>query len=213
MPESASTEPPRVVAIVPVGSLAGAKSRLGAVLDAEERLDLTLRLARTTISSVLATPGIAETLVVTPDDTVRELAAQLGARPIRQREGGLNRGIDHGREEALAGGASAVLILPIDLPEITPDAVAAVLTALVTSHRPLVAIVPDRHGRGTNALLLAPPDAIDTCFGGDSRAAHAAAAHAAGAELIELGGPLTLDLDTPDDLLLSEASLRPVDVR
>jgi len=213
MPESASTEPPRVVAIVPVGSLAGAKSRLGAVLDAEERLDLTLRLARTTISSVLATPGIAETLVVTPDDTVRELAAQLGARPIRQREGGLNRGIDLGREEALAGGASAVLILPIDLPEITPDAVAAVLTALVTSHRPLVAIVPDRHGRGTNALLLAPPDAIDTCFGGDSRAAHAAAAHAAGAELIELGGPLTLDLDTPDDLLLSEASLRPVDVR
>jgi 2-phospho-L-lactate/phosphoenolpyruvate guanylyltransferase len=213
MPEPSAVDAPRVVAIVPVGALAGAKSRLGAVLDAEERLDLTLRLARTTIASVVATPGIAETLVVTPDDTIRELASQLGARPIRQREGGLNRGIDLGRDEALAGDAAAVLILPIDLPEISPDAVAAVLASLATSRRPLVAIVPDRHGRGTNALLLAPPDAIDTCFGGDSRAAHAAAARAAGAELIELGGPLALDLDTPDDLLLSEASLRPVDVR
>jgi len=213
MVEPTATERARIVAIVPVGALTGAKSRLGAVLDAEERLDLTLRLARTTISSVVATPGIAETLVVTPDDTIRELAAQLGARPIRQREGGLNRGIDIGREDAIAGGASAVLILPIDLPDVSPEAIAAVLATLVTRRRPLVAIVPDRHGRGTNALLLAPPDAIDTCFGGDSRAAHAAAAQAAGAELIELGGPLSLDLDTPDDLLLSEASLRPVDVR
>jgi 2-phospho-L-lactate guanylyltransferase len=213
MAEPTASDPPRVVAIVPVGALTGAKSRLGAVLDAEERLDLTLRLAGTTISSVVATPGIAETLVVTPDDTIRDLATRLGARPIRQREGGLNHGIDIGREDALAGGAAAVLILPIDLPDVSPDAIVAVLTTLVTSHRPLVAIVPDRHGRGTNALLLAPPDAIDTCFGGDSRAAHAAAARTAGAELIELGGPLSLDLDTPDDLLLSEERLRPVDVR
>jgi 2-phospho-L-lactate guanylyltransferase len=213
MPDSLTPDHGRVVAIVPVGALAGAKSRLGAVLDAEERLELTLRLARATISAVVATPGIAETLVVTPDDTVRALAAELGARPIRQRGGGLNRGIDVGREDALASGAAAVVILPIDLPEISAEAVAVLLTSLVTRRRPLVVIVPDRHGRGTNALLLAPPDAIDTCFGGDSRAAHVAAAHAAGAELIELGGPLTLDLDTPDDLLLAEAILRPVDVR
>src|SRR5262245_37857068 len=213
MSDSSPADQGRVVAIIPVGSLVGAKSRLGAVLDAEERLELTLRLARDTISAAVATPGIAETLVVTPDDTVRGLAAELGARPIRQRDGGLNRGIDVGREEALAAGASAVVILPIDLPEVSAEAIAALLTPLVTQRRPLVVIVPDRHGRGTNALLLAPPDAIDTCFGGDSRAAHAAAARAAGAELLELGGPLSLDLDTPDDLLLAEASLRPVDVR
>jgi 2-phospho-L-lactate guanylyltransferase (CobY/MobA/RfbA family) len=51
-------------------------------------------------------------------------------------------------------------------------------------------------------LLLAPPEIIDVRFGGDSRAAHAAAAAAAGARLVELGGPLSLDLDTADDLLL-----------
>jgi hypothetical protein len=43
---------------------------------------------------------------------------------------------------------------------------------------------------------------IDVRFGGDSRVAHTAAALAAGARLVELGGPLTLDLDTADDLLL-----------
>ncbi|HEY7130740.1 MAG TPA: 2-phospho-L-lactate guanylyltransferase [Candidatus Limnocylindrales bacterium] len=214
MPRLAPDERP-VVAIIPVGALEGAKSRLGAVLDAEERLELTTRLARATIAACVATPAIAETLVVTPDDAVRELAVELGARPIRQRDGGLNRGIDAGREEALAGGAAAVLILPIDLPEVSPAAIETVLDALAEPCRPLVAIVADRHGRGTNALLLAPPDAIDTCYGGDSRAAHVAAARGAGATLIELGGPLALDLDTPDDLLLAESSLRsaePVDV-
>jgi 2-phospho-L-lactate guanylyltransferase len=201
-----------VVAIIPVGSLDGAKSRLGAVLDAEERLELTLRLARQTIEAAVGSPGITETLVVTPDDAVRRLAEELGARPLRQRDGGLNRGIDAGRAEAIAAGAAAALILPIDLPEVSTDAIGAVLATLDRPGRPLVAIVPDRHGRGTNALLLAPPDAIDTCFGGDSRAAHAAAAEAAGAEYVELGGPLRLDVDTPDDLLLAEPILRPVDV-
>jgi 2-phospho-L-lactate guanylyltransferase len=197
-----------VVAIVPVGTLTGAKSRLGAVLDAEEREELTLRLARTTIGAVVAARRIDETLVVTPDDTVRSLAESLGARPIRQRSSGLNRGIDAGRDEAVAAGAAAILVVPIDLPDVTPGAIDEVAAALDDPRRPLVAIVPDRHGRGTNALLVAPPDAIEPCFGGDSRSAHAAAAEAAGAVLVELDGPLSVDLDTPDDLLLAEASLR-----
>lgn len=212
MPDSVAPTRDRVVAIIPVGTLAGAKSRLGAVLDAEERLELTVDLARATITSAVASVGIEEALVVTPDDAVRRLAEELGARPLRQRDGGLNRGIDTGRAEAVAAGADAVLILPIDLPDVSTEAIDAVLATLDDPRRPLVAIVPDRHGRGTNALLLAPPDAIDTCFGGDSRAAHAAAAREAGAALVELDGPLTLDLDTPDDLLLAETILRPVDV-
>lgn len=207
----------RVVAIIPVGSLEGAKSRLGAVLDAEERHDLTLRLARRTIAAAVAADGIAEVLVITPEDLVRTLAAELGARPILQRDSGLNRGIVAARGEALAAGADAILVLPIDLPDISPEAIAAVVDTLDAGGgmvNPLVAIVPDRHGRGTNALLVAPPDAIDVCFGGDSAAAHSAAAQAAGARLVVLGGPLMLDLDTPDDLLLVEQGLRtePVDV-
>jgi 2-phospho-L-lactate guanylyltransferase len=194
----------RVYALIPVGALDGAKSRLGAVLDAEERHDLVIRLAETTIRAAVETPGIAETLVITPDDTVRGLALAAGARPMRQRSRGLNAGLREARDEALAAGATALLILPIDLPRASPAAIDAVIDTLGDDRRPLVAIVPDRHGRGTNALLLAPPDVIDFCFGGDSRAAHVAAATAAGARVIELDGPLRQDLDTPDDLLAAQ---------
>jgi len=197
---------PRIIAIVPVGSLERAKSRLGAVLDAEERRDLVLRLAERTIRAAVATPGIAETLVVTPDNEVRDLALRAGARPLRQRSRGLNDGLREARDEAMAGGADAVLILPIDLPGISPEAIAPLAAVASERDAPVVAIVADRHGRGTNALLLAPPDIIDVHFGGDSHDAHASAAVAAGAWLVELDGPLTVDLDTPDDLLLAEST-------
>ena len=196
----------RVVAVIPVGTLDGAKSRLGAVLDAEERRDLVTRLARTTIRAVVGVgPAIAETIVVTPDDEVRALALDAGARPLRQRSHGLNAGLRQARDEVVDGGGSAMLILPIDLPRVSIAAVAAVLDVLEEHRPPLVAIVTDRHGRGTNALLLCPPDVIDPMFGGDSREAHVAAARAAGATVVELDGPLADDLDTPEDLLLAQA--------
>jgi len=194
-----------VHAVIPIGTLEGAKSRLGAVLDAEERRDLVTRLAEATIRAAVATPGIAETIVITPDDEVRSLALAAGARPIRQRSTGLNAGLREARDEVIAAGGSALLVLPIDLPRISPEAVARILAVMDDAAPPLVAIVADRHGRGTNALLLAPPDVIDVCFGGDSHRAHAAAATAAGARLIELDGPLSEDIDTPDDLLLAQA--------
>jgi 2-phospho-L-lactate guanylyltransferase len=196
---------PRIVAIVPVGSLERAKSRLGAVLDAEERRDLVLRLAEHTIRAAVASSQIDETLVVTPDDEVRELALRAGARPLRQRSRGLNDGLREARDDAIAGGATAVLILPIDLPRVSPAAISNLVATALDRPPPVVAIVGDRHGRGTNALLLSPPDVIDVHFGGDSHDAHEAAAATAGATFIELDGPLTVDLDTPDDLLLVES--------
>ena len=198
---------PRIVAVVPVGTLDGAKSRLGGMLDAEERRDLVVRMIDRTLRATTGVPAIAETIVVTPDDEVRALALALagGARPIRQRGQGLNRGLREARDEAIAGGADVLLVLPVDLPLVSPDVLRDLLATLDGAERPLVALVPDRHRRGTNALLLAPPDAIDFGFGGDSRACHEDAAREAGARYVELDGPLTVDLDTPDDLLLAQS--------
>jgi 2-phospho-L-lactate/phosphoenolpyruvate guanylyltransferase len=74
-------------------------------------------------------------------------------------------------------------------------------------HGGRVAIVPDRHGTGTNALLLAPPDAIGPAFGPSSCARHADRARRAGHEAaVEPVDSLSLDVDTPDDLAaLAEA--------
>lgn len=65
----------------------------------------------------------------------------------------------------------------------------------------VVVVVPDRHGTGTNALLLSPPDAIAPAFGAGSCARHVAAARSAGATCRVLTLPsIALDLDTADDL-------------
>jgi 2-phospho-L-lactate guanylyltransferase len=64
-----------------------------------------------------------------------------------------------------------------------------------------VVIVPDRHGQGTNALLLTPPDVMEPAFGEGSFARHAARARAAGAAVRVADLPsLALDVDTPEDL-------------
>jgi 2-phospho-L-lactate guanylyltransferase len=199
------TSRPTVIAVVPIGTLDGAKSRLGEMLDAEERRDLVTRLIRRTIEAAMAAPGIDETIVVTPDDEVRRLALEHGARPLRQRGQGLNQGLREGRSEVLSAGADALLVLPIDLPLVSSDALQSLLAELADPRRPLAVLVPDRHGRGTNALLLAPPDAIEFCFGGDSRAAHIECARSRGVRIVEADGPLTLDLDTPADLLRFES--------
>ena len=65
-----------------------------------------------------------------------------------------------------------------------------------------VVIVPDRHGTGTNGLLLTPPDAIEPSFGPDSCERHRALALAAGAACrLERPPSLLLDVDTGADLL------------
>jgi 2-phospho-L-lactate guanylyltransferase len=63
------------------------------------------------------------------------------------------------------------------------------------------AIVPDRHGTGTNALLLSPPDVIEPSFGPDSLPRHVAAAEVAAVDYsVDELPSLSLDVDTPDDL-------------
>ena len=202
----------RVAAIIPVGTLEGAKTRLGESLDAEERQDLVADLLARTVVTALAVDGLDDVLVVSPDREVLARAAGIGARTLRQRTRGLNHGLTEARADVVAGGAEAILVLPIDLPFVTAEAVSSVVERLTQdddSHNdlsgPRVVLVTDRHGTGTNALGLRPPDVIDFTFGPGSRRRHRAAAEAANATYIEVGGRLTVDLDTPDDLVFVES--------
>jgi len=194
----------RIAAVIPVGSLEGAKSRLGEQLDAEERQDLVAGFLARTVVDALAVDRLADVLVVSPDRDVLARAASLGARTLRQRSDGLNAGLRDARADVIAGGADALLVLPIDLPLVTSAEIARVLVTL-DDHARAVVLVTDRHGTGTNVLALRPPDAIDVAFGPGSRAAHRRAAEASGATYLELDGPLTVDLDTPDDLVYVES--------
>ena len=205
-PEPPITTQRRTAVAIPVRALEGAKSRLGDVLDAEERHDLVEDLLRLAVHAALATPGVGAVIVVSPDPEVLAVAMAAGARPLPQRSRGLNPALQEAREAA--AGAARLLILPGDLPTVTPADLAAILAAGDSAGSPSVVLVPDRHRRGTNALLLDPPEVIDPAFGGDSRAGHAWLAESADIRLVELTGILELDLDTPDDLLLAEALRR-----
>jgi 2-phospho-L-lactate guanylyltransferase len=195
----------RIAAIIPVGTREGAKTRLGGTLDAEERQDLVDGLLARTVVAALAVDRLDDVLVISPDRDVLRRASAMGARTLRQRSRGLNAGLAQGRTDVVAGGAEAILVLPIDLPFVTAEAVAALLPPLAGPD-PTVVLVTDRHGTGTNALGLRPPEVIDFAFGAGSRDRHRAAAERAGATYIELAGPLTIDLDTPDDLVFVESA-------
>ena len=200
-------------AIVPLRGLETAKTRLGDELDAEERLELVVAMAERTLAGTRDARRIEGTVLVTADLAAAHLAERFGASTIVQRVAGLNEAIREARVVATTAGATAVLVVPIDLAAISAAAldeiVAAGSGAIDTSpSRPLVVVVPDRHGSGTNALLVSPPGAIEPAFGPGSRPAHASAAATADATYLELGGPLIDDVDTAEDLLALEGTAR-----
>jgi 2-phospho-L-lactate guanylyltransferase len=200
----------RIVAIVPVRSLSGAKSRLGEPLDPEERAELITALLRRTVVSALQARGLTGVAVVSQDPELLRVARELGAVSLLQWSDGLNEGLAEAAG-AVGAEATALLVLPADLPRISAEAIDRVVEAAQRLARsepagPIVVLVTDRHGTGTNALLMSPPDAIGFRFGEGSRAAHAAAAAQAGAAYGEIDGPLAFDLDTPDDLLEADMS-------
>lgn len=198
--------PSRIAAVIPVAALEIAKSRLGGALDAEERQDLAERLLARTVSAALDTERLADVLVISPDPEQLRRAANLGARTLRQRSIGLNAGLGEARADVMAGGADAIVIIPIDLAFVSAEAVSAVLARLLGADSArAVVLVTDRHGTGTNALALRPPEVIDFAFGPGSRRAHRDAAEAAGAAYGEVGGPLAFDIDTPADLAVIES--------
>jgi len=195
----------RTVAIVPIKALTAAKSRLAAALDPAARAALTMR-ALGNVLAALDTPGIAARVVVTPDEAVLRAAEAAGALGLRQAGEGLNEGLAQGRAWAVAAGAEAILIVLGDLPLLARPDVEALLDL---ADRPGVAVfAPDRHGMGTNAILLRPPDALPFAFGVGSLARHRAAAAARGLAPRWYDAPGTaLDLDTPADLAALDAIL------
>ena len=120
-------------------------------------------------------------------------------------EAGQSAAAVRGIDAALVRGAERVLLVPGDCPALDPHELASLLGRHAPPH---VVIVPDRHGSGTNALLLEPPQVMLPSFGPGSFARHAALARAAGAEVKVSELPsLSLDVDTPADLAALRAAL------
>jgi 2-phospho-L-lactate guanylyltransferase len=193
-------------AIVPVKPLRSGKSRLAEVLTPDERADLNRRMLAHTLDTLTAIPEIEHVLVVSRDQAALALAREYGARTVQENGAPqLNLALARATIVAQNYATRGVLVVPADLPLITPEDVRLMLER--AQKPPVVVVAPDRRREGTNALLVCPAGLIEYEYGPESFKRHCARALQAGArlEICELPS-LALDMDLPEDLeLVSEA--------
>ncbi|HUC07733.1 MAG TPA: 2-phospho-L-lactate guanylyltransferase [Solirubrobacterales bacterium] len=190
----------KAIAILPVKRFAAAKQRLAPGMGSTHRAELAAAMLEDVLEAIGAARSIEGVIVVSSEPRAIELAKTSGAEVLADPDRGGHSGA------ALAGiararelGADCVVLLPIDCPLLATRELERLLTGMPERY---VAIVPDRHGSGTNALALAPPGAIEPSFGEGSCARHVAAARAAGMPFgVEELPSLALDLDTPADVV------------
>lgn len=189
--------------VIPIRSLTDGKTRLSPVLDPVERARLTRDMLEQVVRAALGTVSRAEVVVITPDpDALAEVGRLDPAIRLLYQEPerpGLNPALTQAAATVFANGGSAMLILPADLPLLS----SADIDNVLRRDAPVV-IAPDRHGAGTNALMVRL-DALGQRFvfrfGEGSYAKHHDEAMRLGVDpmtAVSLG--TSFDLDTPDDL-------------
>lgn len=190
-----------IVVVLPVKALGRAKTRLGeSGVGAADRLALATGMLTDVLEALDRSRLVDDVVVVTSDPQVEVLARGYGNQVIADDPaGGHSEAAAIGARWALEDGAFHALLLAGDTPAIDHEEIDVLADMLADG--PDVVIVPDRHGTGTNALLLTPPDVIAPSFGPGSRERHEHLAREAGAKVHVAEVPsLLLDVDTAEDL-------------
>jgi FO synthase len=180
-------------ALVPIKPRALCKTRLASVLAPAQRLALVRSMLGHVLATLRATPAIRHIALVTSErDEVADDVLRLD-----DCGGDLNAGLESAVSHAFAAGASTVLILPADLPLVCVRDVREMLRA---ARRTGIAIAPDRHESGTNAVCMIEPARLRLQFGEHSFSRHCEHARERGMEAASVRSDgLAVDLDTPAD--------------
>ena len=198
----------RTAAILPVKRFADAKRRLGATITDPLRRRLAQAMVEDVLVALDLTAAVERTIVVTSEPAIARQARALAALVLEDTaSAGQSAAVMLGVARALAEGFARVLCVPGDCPALEHGELDALLGARAASAREVL-IVPDRHGTGTNGLLLTPADVIAPSFGPHSCARHRSLAEAAGATWRLAHPPsLLLDVDTGADLTVLRGRL------
>jgi len=171
-----------------------AKQRLAGALDGPRRAALALRM----LDSVLRAcgeAGLAGTVVVTDSERGFLRARAAGAVVLPDPLAGLNAAVALGLDAvSQQAPGTAALVLPGDVPLVEPSDLRAVIDAAGDFPR-VVVVVPDAAERGTNAMLLRPPQLIAPSFGEPSCHRHLAAGRRRGEAILLHVPRLAIDID------------------
>jgi 2-phospho-L-lactate guanylyltransferase len=187
-------------AIIPVKPLSRAKSRLESVLSPAERQQLAETMFHRVLSAVKDTPQVAGALVISRDPRALALARDMGAHTVQESGAPeLNNALMRATQVVAGWRGGAVLILPADLPLITPEDLSGMIE--IGQDLQSVVIATDQHEDGPNAMLVRPPGLIQYAYGPGSYQRHMAIAKEAGAKVKRYQSErLALDIDVPADL-------------
>jgi 2-phospho-L-lactate/phosphoenolpyruvate guanylyltransferase len=191
--------------ILPVKSFANAKQRLEDRFGERQRAVLAEAMVEDVLAE-LARAALGPLVVVSGEQRALSLAREAGAATVAdEREQGQSAAALLGLARARELGCDRALLVPGDCPLIDADE----LRELATRAESLdVAIVPDRHGTGTNALALSAGSEFQPQFGPGSCARHVeeAVAKRLVHEVVRVAC-LELDVDTREDAAALEAAL------
>lgn len=187
-----------IVAALPVRSFSDGKQRLRSVLAMGQRAALIKHVVGGVLQALAQSSLIQARLVISGDDAVLAWAEEHGAVPVHEAAPGLNVALTTAAGWAKAHSATALLTVLPDLPLLTASDVQHLIQQFTSG---TVVVAPDRHGTGTNALLVPLPAPFPFQFGPDSFARHQASARAVGLRWQRITTPgWAYDLDTPADL-------------
>lgn len=186
-----------MIAIKPFGD---AKERLATGLDPAQRRQIAEAMARDVIAAIAQCTELDEIVIVSREPAIAEIAEGVATAVLEDPVTGHNDAAKIAAAWAAERGCKRIVMLPGDCPLLDPDEIDE-LVRRSRDDRLELAVIPDRMGTGTNALVISPPDAVDSSFGPDSRQRHIALGLSRGLRTAALDvKSLALDLDTSEDL-------------
>jgi 2-phospho-L-lactate guanylyltransferase len=193
-----------IVAVVPIKSFTSAKSRLTDRLDPEQRACLAQVTADRVLRAFVDCESIDARIAVVEDEPAARLAMlhkfEVMLRPDLW---GQSAVVDAGFEEGRRRGADSVITVSADVPLTRSRDIEAMLKPAA----PVLVMVSDREGTGTNAMRLSPPMPLRLHFGPDSLRQHIREAEILGLPVKVIDNArLRLDTDDGDDIDALDAS-------
>ncbi len=188
----------KIYAIVPVKHLDASKRRLASVLKPEDRRALTLAMLEDVLNAIKGSL-VQETVVVSNDLSVSELATNAGVLYKEEKGRGLNRAITGSIKWCLKREVDAVVVLPADIPLVSSIDINRIIE-IARNSEPILVLSPSENG-GTNALYMRPPDLIPVNYGPGSFKKHIKQSRAKGTRLkVYYAHSIAFDIDSQKDL-------------